>query len=75
MIVPGFATGQSSEQDIETVFSRRPGSSRGKAIFVRATEEFKKVLALDPSLVEAEVNLGLAYQSLLDYDAGGPLSG
>ena len=36
--------------------------------FVRAAEEFKKVLALDPSLVEAEANLGLAYQSLFDYD-------
>src|SRR6202021_3101250 len=37
--------------------------------FLRATEEFKKVLALDPNLVEAKVNLGLAYQSLLNYDA------
>src|SRR4029453_4321586 len=37
--------------------------------FVRATDEFKKVLALDPSLVEAEVNLGLAYQSLFEYDS------
>jgi len=36
--------------------------------FVRAAEEFKKVLALDPTLVEAEVNLGLAYQSLFEYD-------
>jgi len=26
------------------------------------------VLALDPNLVEAEVNLGLAYQSLSEYD-------
>ena len=40
-----------------------------RAIFARATEEFKKVLALDPNLVEAEANLGLAYQSLLDYDS------
>jgi tetratricopeptide (TPR) repeat protein len=36
--------------------------------FSRAAEDFKKVLALDPSLVEAEVNLGLAYQSLFEYD-------
>lgn len=36
--------------------------------FVKATEEFKQVLALDPTLVEAEVNLGLAYQSLLQYE-------
>jgi tetratricopeptide (TPR) repeat protein len=37
--------------------------------FERATEEFKKVLALDPTLVEGQVNLGLAYQSLLDYES------
>lgn len=36
--------------------------------FARAVEDFKKVLALDPSLLEAEVNLGLAYQGLLEYD-------
>jgi tetratricopeptide (TPR) repeat protein len=36
--------------------------------FVRAAEEFKKVLALDPGLVEAEANLGLAYQSQFEYD-------
>jgi tetratricopeptide (TPR) repeat protein len=36
--------------------------------YAHAVEEFKKVLALDPTLVEAEVNLGLAYQSLLQYD-------
>ena len=36
--------------------------------FARAAEDFKKVLAIDPNLVEAEVNLGLAYQSLLEYD-------
>ncbi len=36
--------------------------------FARAAEEFKKVLALDPTLLEAEVNLGLAYQSLFEYD-------
>lgn len=33
----------------------------------RAVEEFKKVLALDPTLLEAEVNLGLAYHSLGEY--------
>ena len=35
--------------------------------FGHAAEEFKKVLALDPTLVEAEINLGLAYHSLADY--------
>ena len=36
--------------------------------YVRATEEFKKVLALDPDLLEAEVNLGLAYHSAFEYE-------
>ncbi len=36
--------------------------------FARATEEFRKVLALAPNLLEAEVNLGLAYHSLAEYD-------
>jgi tetratricopeptide (TPR) repeat protein len=34
----------------------------------RAVEEYKKVLQLDPSLVEAQVNLGLAYHALGHYD-------
>ncbi len=36
--------------------------------FVNAVADFKEVLALDPTLLEAEVNLGLAYQSLFEYD-------
>ncbi len=34
-----------------------------------AAAEFKKVLSLDPTLLEAEVNLGLAEQALLDYES------
>jgi tetratricopeptide (TPR) repeat protein len=68
LLKPGLATGQSSEQDIETSFRAGQVALR-QGDFLRATEQFKKVLALDPSLVEAQVNLGLAYQSLLDYDA------
>ncbi len=68
LLIPKWANGQSSGQDIETLF--RAGQAALKhGDFLRATEEFKKVLALDPGLVEAEVNLGLAYQSLLDYGA------
>ena len=33
----------------------------------RATEEFKKVLALDPDLVEARLNLGLVYHAVGEY--------
>ncbi len=36
--------------------------------FAHAAEEFKEALTLDPTLIEAEVNLGLAYQSLFEYD-------
>ena len=67
VIVPGLATGQSSEQDVELSFRAGQAALR-QGDFVRATEEFKKVLTLDPTLLEAEVNLGLAYQGLLQYD-------
>ena len=35
--------------------------------FDRAVEEYKKVLAVDPNLVEARVNLGLSYHALGQY--------
>src|SRR6202453_920334 len=47
LLKPGLATGQSSEQDIETPFRAGQAALR-QGDFVRATEEFKKVLALDP---------------------------
>ncbi len=68
LLKPGLATGQSSEQDIEIPFRAGQAALR-QGDFLRATEQFKMVLALDPGLVEAQANLGLAYQSLLDYDA------
>ena len=68
LLTPALANSQSSEQQIETSFHAGQTALR-QGDFVLATEEFKKVLALDPGLLEAEVNLGLAYQSLLDYDA------
>lgn len=68
LLMPGMAGAQSPEQDIEHSF-RAGQEALKKGDFHRAAEEFKKVLTLDPSLLEAKVNLGLAYQSLLDYDA------
>src|ERR1700688_1254126 len=68
LLKPGLATGQSSEQDIEISFRAGQAALR-QGDFLRATEQFKKALPVDPSLVEAQVNLCLAYQSLLDYDA------
>ena len=37
--------------------------------FARAADEFKRVLQLSPALFEAEVNLGLAYQGLFEYES------
>lgn len=61
------ATGQTPEQQLEQYF-RGGQEALQHSEFARAAEDFKKVLALDPALVEAEVNLGLAYQGLLEYD-------
>lgn len=68
LLVHGRATAQSPQPDIATPFRAGQAALR-QGDFHRAVEEFKKVLALEPGLLEAEVNLGLAYQSLLDYDA------
>ncbi len=66
-LAPRFATCQTPEAQVEQFFlAGQEALKQGQ--FARAAEEFKKVLALDPSLVEAEVNLGLAYQSLFEYD-------
>jgi tetratricopeptide (TPR) repeat protein len=66
-LVPASATCQTSEAQVEQFF-RAGQEALKQGQFARAAEEFKKVLALDPSLVEAEVNLGLAYQSLFEYE-------
>ena len=65
-LIAGPAASQTSEAQLELSFRNGQEALR-RGDFARAAEEFKKVLALDPSLVEAEVNLGLAYQSLLEY--------
>jgi tetratricopeptide (TPR) repeat protein len=65
---PTPATAQPSEQGIEIPFRAGQAALR-RGDFLRAQEEFKKVLARDPGLLEAEVNLGLAEQGLLDYDS------
>jgi tetratricopeptide (TPR) repeat protein len=67
LIAPKFATCQTSEAQVEQFF-RAGQDALKQGQFARASEEFKKVLALDPTLTEAEVNLGLAYQSLLEYE-------
>jgi len=67
LLVPSFATCQTSDGQVEAFF-RAGQEAMKQGQFARAAEEFKRVLALDPTLLEAEVNLGLAYQSLFEYD-------
>ena|SRR2546423_12240693 len=59
-MAPRLATCQTSDEQIELSF-RAGQRALKQSQFALAAEEFKKVLALDPTLVEAEVNLGLAY--------------
>ena len=68
LATPGLATSQTSEDQLERSF-RAGQEAMKQGQFARAAEDFKKVLAIDPTLVEAEINLGLAYQSLFEYDA------
>ena len=60
------ASAQSSDQDIVEHF-RRGEDFLKQEQFEQAIGEFKRVLRLRPGLVEAEINIGLAYHSLCDY--------
>src|SRR2546421_12434759 len=62
-----LASCQSSEESVALHFRSGQEALR-QGQFARAKEEFKKVLVLDPTLLEAEVNLGLAYHSLFEND-------
>jgi tetratricopeptide (TPR) repeat protein len=66
-VTPGLAPCQTSEDQVERSF-RAGQQALKQGEFARAAEEFKKVLALDPNLIEAEINLGLSYQGLFEYD-------
>jgi tetratricopeptide (TPR) repeat protein len=67
-LLPQTIYAQSSDDKIVQYFhAGQQAMLRGE--FSQAADEFNKVLALDPTLVEAEVNLGLAYHSLFDYEA------
>ncbi len=61
------AQSQTADEKIGQAF-RAGQLALQQAQFDQAVECFKKVLQLDPALVEAQVNLGLAYQGLLEYD-------
>src|SRR5579884_3149160 len=62
------ASAPTSPDEVEQYF-RDGRQAMQKNEFARAAEDFRKALALDPGLVEAEVNLGLAYQGLFDYSS------
>lgn len=66
-ITPPSARPQASEEQIEQSFRAGQDAMR-RGEYARAAEQFKKVIALDPNLPEAKINLGLAYQSLYEYD-------
>jgi tetratricopeptide (TPR) repeat protein len=65
---PVVALSQTPGNDIETLFREGQAALR-QGEFDRAQRAFQQVLVQDPTLVEAEVNLGLAYQGQLDYAA------
>ncbi|MBV9625403.1 MAG: tetratricopeptide repeat protein [Acidobacteria bacterium] len=67
LLAPERAVCQGSEDQIARYFHLGQEALR-QGQFSRAAEEFRKVLALDPGLLEAEVNLGLAYHSLAEYE-------
>jgi tetratricopeptide (TPR) repeat protein len=65
-LTPGRATCETVEAQVAAHF--RAGQEALKlGDLARAVDEFKKVLALDPGLLEAQVNLGLAYHGLGEY--------
>jgi tetratricopeptide (TPR) repeat protein len=66
-MAPAAAKGQSTEEQLERYF-RAGQMAMQQEQFAAAVEDFKKVLQLDPTLVEAQVNLGLACQGLLAYE-------
>ena len=71
LVLPILGTCQVSEQSLEDSF-RAGQAALKQGDYTHAVEEFKKVLAIDPTLLEAEVNLALAYQSLSEYDLAVP---
>lgn len=67
MIARSAARSQTAEDQLERSF-RAGQLALQQGQFAQAAADFKKVLQLDPTLLEAQVNLGLAHQGLLDYD-------
>ncbi len=66
-ISSGVTNSQSIEDQLEQSFHAGQAALQ-QGQFQRAADEFKKVLGIDPTLVEAQVNLGIAYHSLGQYD-------
>jgi tetratricopeptide (TPR) repeat protein len=64
---PSAAHSQTTQEQIERFFHAGQRDLQ-QGNFSQAVDEFKKVLTLNPTLLEAEVNLGLSYQSLFEYD-------
>ncbi len=63
----GAPAGQTSEAAVASHFRSAQQAIRGGDINT-GIKEYKTVLRLDPTLIEARVNLGLAYHMLGEYD-------
>jgi tetratricopeptide (TPR) repeat protein len=66
LIPPRAANCQTPEEQVAAHFRAGQLALR-QGQLLQAEEEFKKVLALDPKLAEARINLGLVYHALGEY--------
>ena len=66
LITPRAGECQTSEEQVAAHFRAGQQALRHRDL-ARAEEEFKTVLALDPKLAEARINLGLVYHALGEY--------
>jgi tetratricopeptide (TPR) repeat protein len=66
LIAPRATNCQTLEEQVAAHFRAGQQALR-QGELTQAEEEFKKVLALDPKLAEARVNLGLVYHALGEY--------
>ena len=74
-IVAAPRAGAQANEEQEASYFHAGQAALKQGDLPQAAKEFKKVLDLDPNLVEARVNLGLIYHALGDYNqAAGNLS-
>ena len=67
-IVAAPPAGAQANEEQEASYFRAGQAALKQGDLTEAAKEFKKVLDLDPNVVEARVNLGLIYHALGDYN-------